>query len=687
MNTSIKRITLSLILTASVLGCFAYQPPKMQCIRILNNQQIRVAWSSNPECVHFRAYYFYVNGTLCDSLLNNPNDPLVDYGGKDINNVPVANDYSCYIMAADSNGNQFSSDSVHSISLTVSTNSSNTLAYLQWQSPASSMDATWGNTFDIYKRRAFEADFPDQPSATVPNTQLYYTDTSDVCNNTIYYQVGISHYYPNGSLMTPCSFRTTIGSAVLVDSTQPSAPILDSVTVTANNQVMLGFHETEPYMMAYIIYYINPNGVIPLDTVYGQTFWIDPVINPTYDTREYRIAVLDSCASASSPMTDKQSNIRLMSPTINACNKTASIQWSAYQNLINGINRYEVMLSGDMGQTWQNIGTSNGNNFLIQNLNLNQNYIAYVRVVNNGGTVTASSNRINFIVAAEETQDFSYIRSVSVIDNQYIQIKVLTSGDTLPFVTLTLQRSEDGIQYENFKTVNFKPGTANYIFNDSTADFSRSLYYYRAFLVNECGTEVGQSNVSHNILLQGENNAQNNLLSWHDYENWNGGVSDYYIMRRVESEELFNTINALTPSLINNYPDDISSLYESGSKFYYYIEAHEGMNSYGFNEISLSNQITLIQPPSIYLPNAFRPLAANNNVFRPVNSFVSLDGYRFSIFSRTGECIFITTNPQEGWDGCINGTVVPMGIYVWYLDYKLPDGTPMELTGTVTLVK
>ena len=47
----------------------------------------------------------------------------------------------------------------------------------------------------------------------------------------------------------------------------------------------------------------------------------------------------------------------------------------------------------------------------------------------------------------------------------------------------------------------------------------------------------------------------------------------------------------------------------------------------------------------------------------------------------------MTTNPQDGWDGRIDGIVAPMNVYVWLIEYKMPDGTPMELTGTVTLVK
>jgi len=689
MITLKKHIFLTLTLMAVVMGCFAYQPPKMQCLKLMNNnQRLKMAWSSTSDCSHFKVYYFYINDILCDSLFGYASATqtynLCDYGSKDINNIPVASEYYCYIIAVDSNGNRYYSDTIQSISLTVSPMANNTMAFLQWESPSSTLDDSWGSTFDIYKKRGFEADFPPYPFVSVPNTQLNYTDTSDVCDNTISYQVSITNIY---GVNEQCPFMTTIASAHLVDSTSPNPPVLDSVTVTPNNEVMLGFHETDPYMQAFIIYYINPNGTIPLDTIYGQTFWIDPVINPTYDTRYYRIATMDSCGNVSPLTNEQQCNMGLHVNNLDACHRTATIQWTTYANLINGIDHFEVLLSSNQGQSWQIMGVTPGTNYLIENLELNHEYIAYVRVVNNGGTVTASSNRVSIQIAAEESQDFTYLRSVSVIDNGFLQIQVLTSGDTLPFNTITLQRSENGIDFENFRTRNFIPGTAEYTFNDSTAEFAKRMYYYRAFVVNSCGTEVGHSNISHNILLQGENNAQNNILSWHGYDNWDGGVDHYFVMRRVESEELFNTVGDPPPTVMNNYSDDISSMYESGSKFYYYIEAQEGLNSYGEPAISYSNQITLTQPPTMYVPSAFRPLGANNNVFRPVNSFVSLDGYCFTVFTRTGDCIFLTTNPQEGWNGRINGVVAPMNVYVWHIVYKLPDGTEMERTGTVTLVK
>lgn len=677
------------ILTVITLTCFAWEPPKMQCLKLMNNNtRMKMAWSSNGDCIHFKVYYFYINDVLCDSLFGyssaTQSFTLCDYGSKDINNIPVASEYYCYIIALDSNDNAYYSDTIHSISLTVTPQANNTLAFLEWESPTTTLDASWGNTFDIFKKRDFEPDFPPEPFASVPNSVTHYTDTSDVCDNIISYQISITNFY---GVNERCPFMTTIGSAHLVDSTSPAPPVLDSVTVTANNEIMLGFHETEPYMMAYIIYYISPNGTIPLDTIYGQTYWIDPIVDPSFDSRYYRIATMDSCGNVSALTDDQQCNMTLHLQNADACHRSATIQWSTYANLHGDINHFEVMLSSNQGQSWTNLGSTTSNNYQIDNLELNHQYIAYVRVVNNGGTITASTNRINIKIQADESQDFTYIRSVSVIDNEYIRIRVLTSGDTIPFVRLTLQRSEDGVNFENLKTKSYIPGTADYDFADSNANFSRNTYYYRTYLFNTCEVDAGYSNVSHNILLRGENNAQNNVLTWHGYDNWDGDVAYYYVMRKVENEELFNTVNQVPPGTVNSYSDDISSLYESGSKFVYYIEAQENPNNYGIDETSLSNQITVTQPPAIYIPNAFRPLGANNNVFKPVNSFVSIDGYRFSIFTRTGECIFITTNPQEGWDGRINGVVAPMNVYVYYMEYKMPDGTQMERTGTVTLVK
>ena len=693
MNT-IKKCVIFGLLLALASNLFAYIPPTIQCIKLLNNNtRIHIDWENSTDCAQFEKYVFVVNGERYDSVTVSPPNSLCSQGGIDIDNITASNQYECYIEAVDQSNNTWISDTIRSFTLNITTNSTRTQATLSWEMPTTSLNNTWGTTFDLYKKRGFEPNFPTQPFESVPVSQLTYTDPSDVCNEAISYQVGIRHYYMDGTNQTNCPFMTPIITVEnMKDTVQPAPPVLDSVTVTPDNKVMLGFHETEPFMKAFFIYFIdhdNNDITRKLDSVFGgQTYWIDPDVDANNNYRDYRISVKDSCCPKESILTDNpQCNMMLKLKSTDACRKSAFIQWSTYVNLIDGINHYVIMLSDDDGTTWDSVGETTANNYEIQNLVSNQNYKAYVRVVNNGATVTASSNRVQFNIPPAASEDFSYISSVSVIENRHIQVNALTSGDTLPFVSITLQRSEDGINFEDFTTVSHQQGTATYVFYDSVADFKRKTYFYRTFILNKCDTKTGYSNISHNILLHGENNAQTNILSWSGYDNWDGDVSDYFVMRKMENEELFNTIDNLAPTFSNNYQDDISQLFESGSKFVYYVEAKENLNRYGIEATSYSNHVTVLQPPTLYFPNAFRPTGATNNIFKPNNSFVSAEHYLFSIYTRTGERIFFTTDPQEGWNGRINGVLAPMNVYVYYIEYQLPDGTIMNRTGTVTLLR
>lgn len=671
-------------------SALALEPPKMQCLRLLNNnQRIKISWNYNTaDCSKYKIFYFYINYQLCDSMTvssgNSYNYNFCDYGSKEIDGIPVENVYHCYIMAVDSSGNIAYSDTIKSITLTVTPQENNTLAFLEWESPTTNLDNSWGEFFNIYKKRTFEPNFSTTPFATVPKNQLSYIDTSDVCSDTVLYQVSINNYYSN---FENCQFMTTIGSVFLSDSTDPKAPILDSVSITPTNEVLLGFHSTEPNMMAYIIYHITENGNIALDTVRDATFWIDTDINPSNVTRTYRISVLDSCMNGSPMTEDPQKNIKVELQGSDACAKQAIINWNAYQNLHDGVDKYEVLLSDDLGQNWTSLGFTDNTSYMISSLQLNTTYIVYVRVVNTSGTITSSSNRVNFSITAEATNDFTYIRTVSVEDNRHLLIRVFTSGDTLAFESLTLQRSEDGTNFVNIKTLPYVQNTANYVFYDSSINFARNIYYYRTFITDDCGSDVAYSNIAHNLLLKGESLTQNNSLNWQAYDSWNGQVINYRVLRKTEMEDGFSVISEVTPSSFNSYHDDVSSLAESGSKFVYYIVAEENPNNYGFAETSNSNYLTLTQHPTLFIPNAFRPTGANNNVFNPVNSFVSPDGYCLSIYSRTGDLIFVSTNPSQGWNGKIKDKYAPLGVYVYHITYKLPDNTLVERDGTVTVVR
>ena len=124
MRLTVKKIILTGLCLAAVVASFAWQPPKMQCLKLMNNNtRIKMAWSNSSDCSHFRIYYFYINGVLCDSLTGysgtSGSYTLCDYGTQEINNIPTASEYHCYIVAVDSNNVSCTSDTIHSFSLTV----------------------------------------------------------------------------------------------------------------------------------------------------------------------------------------------------------------------------------------------------------------------------------------------------------------------------------------------------------------------------------------------------------------------------------------------------------------------------------------------------------------------------------------------------------------------------------------
>lgn len=681
MDMAKRVLYIFILIFCCAFGSYAIEPPILQCVELQNNNtRVKMSWDNSDDCASFVAYNFYVNGTMVGTATPGNNYTMCNYGSTVLNNITPASTYTCYIEAVTASGATYNSNVVQTISITVTPSADSSLVTIEWEAPSSQMSgSTWGDTYFLYKMRDFEDDFSPTPFATIPATaERHYVDTSDVCYNYLYYQVGITNNY---SANHSCVFRTPIGSVFVVDRLHPSTPVLDSVTYTEDNQVMLGFHAEEPYMNGYIVYYLN-NGWEPLDTVYNSTTWIDPFGGD----RCYRIAVLDSCLN-SSPMTlDEQCDMKLYPGAIDACNHSATLSWNTYTHMTGGLNHFEVFLSADQGATWTSVQNTTSTSTTLQNLLLNTEYIAFVRAFSNDEEITASSNRISFSLNADESADMTYIRSVSVIDNEYVQVKVHTSGDTLAFQSITLQRSNDGINFQDLETQGYSG--AAYTFQDQTADFNHSTYYYRTYVINSCQIPAGYSNIAHNILLTGEaTNAHEDVLQWSNYGEWNGDVDYYELYRKTESELTFALMpEHLSPSTINTYYDDVNNLYESGSIFKYYVVAHETMNDYGFQDECISNQLEVRQLPSIYIPNAFTPLQTINQVFQPVSSFVSAEGYSFNIWNRMGTLIFSTHNPYVGWDGYFDGKVAPMDVYVYKIYYTLPDGTVEQRKGSVMLV-
>lgn len=59
----------------------------------------------------------------------------------------------------------------------------------------------------------------------------------------------------------------------------------------------------------------------------------------------------------------------------------------------------------------------------------------------------------------------------------------------------------------------------------------------------------------------------------------------------------------------------------------------------------------------------------------------------FRIYNRYGQLVFKTTDPEEGWDGTMEGKPVNQGVYVYTLKYTLVNGSEGKKSGNITLIK
>lgn len=124
---------------------------------------------------------------------------------------------------------------------------------------------------------------------------------------------------------------------------------------------------------------------------------------------------------------------------------------------------------------------------------------------------------------------------------------------------------------------------------------------------------------------------------------------------------------------------------DSGSYEVKQIVFHEN----GCSDTSI--QILDVEPiVQFFLPNAFTPNQdGKNEVYRPAGLHEGVKEYAFTIWSRWGEKIFETTDPQSGWNGKFKNTgeELPVGVYMCVLQFVDARNRPGELKEFVTLIR
>ncbi|MGL4293410.1 MAG: gliding motility-associated C-terminal domain-containing protein [Bacteroidales bacterium] len=87
------------------------------------------------------------------------------------------------------------------------------------------------------------------------------------------------------------------------------------------------------------------------------------------------------------------------------------------------------------------------------------------------------------------------------------------------------------------------------------------------------------------------------------------------------------------------------------------------------------------------VPNVFTPQSAsgNNQVFKVV--YKSIIRFEGRVFNRWGNQLFHWTDPSQGWDGTVNGKLVPTGAYYYLIDAEGVGGKKYKLKGDINVLR
>ena len=111
-------------------------------------------------------------------------------------------------------------------------------------------------------------------------------------------------------------------------------------------------------------------------------------------------------------------------------------------------------------------------------------------------------------------------------------------------------------------------------------------------------------------------------------------------------------------------------------------------NPLGCTAVGVAKVLNLCEP-RVNIPDAFTPNDDRiNDALQVFTAYVT--NYEFRIYNRWGEVIFMSTNPEQKWDGTYRGEAYPSMLYPYIVTFKsesFPERPRVVKRGTVMLIR
>ena len=467
---------------------------------------------------------------------------------------------------------------------------------------------------------------------------------------------------------------------IFLDNQEPTQWEFDSISVDCVTQkVVAGWTKHSiADVEGYYIYNVSGGSNSLIST---ETELVFNGINedPTQGSITHLISAFDSCKNAS-PLSKPSSTI-FLTQSMDTCLNTLYFNWSHYVGW-STIGSYKLMVSTNLGPFIESGVVTGASNTINYKYTPGENICAFIRAVNgNNNTITSSSNKVCKNTNPLVKPNYLYINKVTI--EKHDSLRVYSIQDETNIDSMVLERKDKSGPWLVVDEI--KPVLATYKYTDQNALVNSEEYEYRLIAYNSCKQTLDTSNTSKNILLTLTNLDE---LIWNNYSEFDAGVDKYNMYRSVDGST-WNIINTTANDAVaTNYTIiPASTTTPEGEAYCFCVMGVEnGLNSFGRMDTSVSNKVCATGDFAFFVPNAFKPEGVNRT-FKPFTQNLEDRGYNLQVANRWGEIIFSTTDPGIGWDGSFNNQPCQMGAYVYIVSALGKDGTTVNSSGIINLIR
>ncbi|HMT30173.1 MAG TPA: gliding motility-associated C-terminal domain-containing protein, partial [Bacteroidia bacterium] len=101
---------------------------------------------------------------------------------------------------------------------------------------------------------------------------------------------------------------------------------------------------------------------------------------------------------------------------------------------------------------------------------------------------------------------------------------------------------------------------------------------------------------------------------------------------------------------------------------------------------TLKKVVSVVLNNNIFIPTGFTPNNdGNNDLFRVRGN--NIRSSEMQLFNQWGERIWYSQKETLGWDGTINGTLVPNGTYAYVIEVTFDNGSKENFRGNISVIR